>query len=180
MRISLLRSGFSPLSPRPPFHPGGLERRSEQPHLISSHRPSHHWPLPWRVGSQRIFRSPAIGCHASRRLADATKPNVAVGPPLSPAGRERGWGREWAKSAALQMQTSPGRALTFKHHAGARGQTCPRCSSETPQYGCRSRTPAAQYESAKRLPAPGIRSRARRRPASQGCRCGPRARQTAQ
>ena len=36
------------------------------------------------------------GCDLGRSVADATKPNVAVGPPLSPAGRERGWGREWA------------------------------------------------------------------------------------
>ena len=168
---------FPPLSPRPPFHPGGVERGSEQPHLVLSLRLGHHWRLLVRLDWRQIV--PARRCYPGRSVAEATKPNVAVGPPLSPAGRERGWGREWAKSAALQMPTSPDRALTFKHHAGARGQTRPRCFSETPQYGCRSRTPAAQYENAKRLPAPGIRSRGRRRPASQGCRCGPRARQTA-
>ena len=85
----------TPLSPRPPFHPSGVERGSEQPHLISSQRPRHHWPLLWKSVSVRVARARSNRCYASRRLAEAKKPNVAVSPPLSPAGRERGWGREW-------------------------------------------------------------------------------------
>jgi len=49
-------------------------------------------------------------CQASRRLADATESNSDFGPPLSPAGRERGWGREWGKvplSALIRYPALP-------------------------------------------------------------------------
>ena len=97
MRISLLRVGFPPLSPRPPFHPSGVERGSEQPHLVSALRPRHHWPLPWKFGSKRNTREQATGYCASRRLAEATKSNVAVEPPSLARRAREGLGERVGK-----------------------------------------------------------------------------------
>jgi len=59
---------------------------------------------PWSAANVR---------NPGRSLAEATKSNVAVSPPLSPAGRERGWGREWASQTERLNQTSrPRRART--------------------------------------------------------------------
>jgi len=89
-----------PLSPRPPFHPGGVERGSEQPHLSSSQRPRHHWPL--------FFRVQRCGCCASRRPAGATQSNVDLAPLSRPVGRERGWGRGWGNSSACGERSPSG------------------------------------------------------------------------
>ena len=59
----------------------------------------------WALQLQPRFAAPllpTIAAYGQRAVpggavADATKSNVDFGPPLSPAGRERGWGREWAK-----------------------------------------------------------------------------------
>ena len=92
-----------PLSPRPPFHPGGVERGSEQPHLISSLRLGHHWRL--------LCCTRRRGCHASRRLAGATKSNVDLAPLSRPVGRERGWGRGWGKKSGLEKRAGSERAI---------------------------------------------------------------------
>jgi len=89
-----------PLSPQPPFHPGGVERGSEQPHLISSQRPRHHRPL--------LLCAKRRGCCASRRLAGATKSNVDLAPLSRPVGRERGWGRGWGNSSACGERSTSG------------------------------------------------------------------------
>jgi len=93
-----------PLSPRPPFHPGGVERGSEQPHLISSLRLGHHRPLLSFTGRR--------GCCASRRLAGATKSNVDLAPLSRPVGRERGWGRGWGKKSGLEKRAGSERAIS--------------------------------------------------------------------
>jgi len=127
------RRGFlPPLSPQPPFHPGGVERGSEQPHLSLSRRLGFYWLSTCghacRTGERRRrrdgFRGLDAGVFAEIRglalslptsalsqragacgaLAGATKSNVAVGSPLSPAGRERGWGREWENPTPLSPQ----------------------------------------------------------------------------
>jgi len=61
---------------------------------------------------QRTYR-----CQASRRLADATKSNSDFGPPLSPAGRERGRGREWGKVPLSALIRYP--ALPLNPHTAA-------------------------------------------------------------
>ena len=60
---------------------------------------------------------PSSGAFSQRAVpggavADATKSNVAVGPPLSPAGRERGWGREWG-NPRLRTLPTPGGVTPF-------------------------------------------------------------------
>ena len=90
-----------PLSPQPPLLPGGEERGSEQPHLISSLRLGHHWPLLSFTGRR--------GCCASRRLAGATHSNVDLAPFYRPVGRERGWGSGWGKRGGWG-ERSPSRA----------------------------------------------------------------------
>jgi hypothetical protein len=72
-----------PFPPSPLSSPTGAERGSEQPHLISSPQLTFYWR-----STQRAAGASAV---AGGALADATKSNVAVGPPL--ARWARGWGR---------------------------------------------------------------------------------------
>jgi hypothetical protein len=103
-RVILSAYFLPPLSPRPPLLPSGEERGSEQPHLISSLRLGHHWPLLSFTGRR--------GCCASRRLAGATKSNVDLAPLSRPVGRERGWGRGWGKKSGLEKRAGSERAIS--------------------------------------------------------------------
>ena len=111
---------FPPLSPQPPFHPGGVERGSEQPHLGMSRRLGFYWLSTCGYACRTLerrrrrdgFRGLGAGAFAEIRglapslptsafgqregacgaLAGATKSNVDLAPPLLTAGEERGLG----------------------------------------------------------------------------------------
>ena len=102
--VILVGSVLLPLSPQPPFHPGGVERGSEQPHFVFSHRLRHHRRL-------SLFTR-RRGCRASRRLAGATQSNVDLAPLSRPGGRERGWGRGWGKKNGLEKRAGSERATS--------------------------------------------------------------------
>ena len=62
--------------------------------------------------------------YASRKLADAKKPNVAIGPPL--ARRARGGGGEWEKTPQCGTRSIPRYGATSE---GKHGNQAPTTSS---------------------------------------------------